>query len=437
MTDGKAVWCELKRGGLFFNRREIQDLTPAFVGDLRLRPSPSLCHAAPVSDMRRDVLHILIVKPLFQPQQRFMDKRYQVFITSTFTDLKDERQAVLKAILELDHMPAGMELFPATDSSAWQLITDVIDSSDYYVLIIGGRYGSLDEAGIGFTEKEYDYAIATKKPVVPLLHENPDNLPRDKTETDAAAWKKLSSFRSKAERRHTCVYWKNPDDLKSKVIVGLTSVIRRQPGAGWVRADTVPTGATLVEVLMLKNRIVELEQVSAARDTGPPPGTDGLAQGNERVELNLVFTARPRGSAYPHNKDLRYRGSINPTWSQIFGAIAPTMTNEATDHVLRSSLKTFLTQEAIKVYQEKKQFNDKQLTDFSHTPSEIDTCIIQLRALGLIKVNDKKRSVKDVGTYWALTPYGDALMVQLRAIHRDPVDDDVQAGDIEEEPEED
>lgn len=48
-----------------------------------------------------------------------MDKRYQVFVSSTFSDLKDERQGVLKAILELDHMPAGMELFPATDASAY------------------------------------------------------------------------------------------------------------------------------------------------------------------------------------------------------------------------------------------------------------------------------------------------------------------------------
>lgn len=117
-----------------------------------------------------------------------MDKRYQIFISSTFVDLQDERQAVLRAILELDHMPAGMELFPATDDTAWQLIRDVIDGSDYYVLIVGGRYGSLDETGISYTEKEYDYALATKKPVVPLLHENPDNLPRDKTETDSAAW---------------------------------------------------------------------------------------------------------------------------------------------------------------------------------------------------------------------------------------------------------
>ena len=106
-----------------------------------------------------------------------MEKRYTVFISSTFRDLIEERQSVLKAVLELDHMPAGMELFPAADESAWQLIQDVISSSDYYVLIIGGRYGSLDQEGLGYTEKEYDYAAASGKPVIPLLHENPDNLP--------------------------------------------------------------------------------------------------------------------------------------------------------------------------------------------------------------------------------------------------------------------
>jgi len=362
-----------------------------------------------------------------------MDKRYQVFVSSTFTDLKDERQGVLRAILELDHMPAGMELFPATDASAWQLIKDVIDASDYYVLIVGGRYGSLDETGIGYTEKEYDHAVATKKPVVPLLHEKPDNLPRDKTETDASAWKRLTTFREKVEKRHTCVYWKNSEDLKSKVIVGLTAIIKRQPMVGWVRADQVPTGATLVEVLTLRNRIAELESVSAARDTGPPPGIEGLAQGTDRVDVSVIFSARLSSSNYPHDQDVRFRGSLNPTWNQIFGAVAPTMTNEATDTVLRNALKTFITQEARRVYQENKQFKDKSLVDFSHVSSEVDTCIIQLRALGLIKINDKKRSVTDRGTYWTLTPYGDAMMVQLRAVHREPIEDDVQPGEVEEE----
>ena len=119
-----------------------------------------------------------------------MDKRYQVFISSTFSDLEDERQSVLKAVLELGHMPAGMELFPASDATAWQLIKAVIDDSDYYVLIIGGRYGSLDETGIGYTEKEYNYAVESNKPVIPFLHKNPDNLPRGRTETDETNWNK-------------------------------------------------------------------------------------------------------------------------------------------------------------------------------------------------------------------------------------------------------
>ncbi|HSP50009.1 MAG TPA: DUF4062 domain-containing protein [Pseudolabrys sp.] len=81
-----------------------------------------------------------------------MDKRYQVFVSSTFADLKDERQAVLQALLSLDHFPAGMESFLASDDDAWTLIKGVIDDSDYYVLVFGGRYGSTNHAGVGYTE---------------------------------------------------------------------------------------------------------------------------------------------------------------------------------------------------------------------------------------------------------------------------------------------
>lgn len=44
-----------------------------------------------------------------------MDKRYQVFISSTYVDLQEERQSVLQTLMEMDCIPAGMELFPAAD----------------------------------------------------------------------------------------------------------------------------------------------------------------------------------------------------------------------------------------------------------------------------------------------------------------------------------
>src|SRR5215210_4059094 len=103
-----------------------------------------------------------------------MDKRYQVFISSTYKDLLEERQEVIQALLELDCIPAGMELFPAADDDKWALIKKVIDDCDYYIVIIGGRYGSLAASGVSYTHMEYEYALSQGKPVIGFLHINPD-----------------------------------------------------------------------------------------------------------------------------------------------------------------------------------------------------------------------------------------------------------------------
>jgi hypothetical protein len=44
-------------------------------------------------------------------------RRLQVFISSTFLDLKEERQAAVEAVLRAGHIPAGMELFSAGNES--------------------------------------------------------------------------------------------------------------------------------------------------------------------------------------------------------------------------------------------------------------------------------------------------------------------------------
>jgi hypothetical protein len=83
-------------------------------------------------------------------------KRYQIFVSSTYEDLKAERQQVAQAILELEHFPAGMDIFPASDEAQWELIKKFIAESDYFIAVVGGRYGSVDDKGISYTEKEFD-----------------------------------------------------------------------------------------------------------------------------------------------------------------------------------------------------------------------------------------------------------------------------------------
>lgn len=105
-----------------------------------------------------------------------MDKRYQVFVSSTYADLKNERREVIQALMEMDCIPAGMELFPAADEQQWEFIKKISDDCDYYLLIIGGRYGSVTPEGVSYTEKEYDYAFSIGLPVLAFIHGEPEQL---------------------------------------------------------------------------------------------------------------------------------------------------------------------------------------------------------------------------------------------------------------------
>src|SRR6476646_5668112 len=96
----------------------------------------------------------------------FIRKRLQVFVSSTFSDLREERQAAVEAILSAGHIPAGMELFAAGDESQMEVIKQWIDESDVYLLILAARYGSIEpKTGKSYTQLEYEYALDQGKPL--------------------------------------------------------------------------------------------------------------------------------------------------------------------------------------------------------------------------------------------------------------------------------
>ena len=89
-----------------------------------------------------------------------MEKVYQVFVSSTYSDLANERRRISETLAKAGYVPAGMELFPATDQQQLEFIKRIIDRCDYYVVIVGGPYGSLADDNVSFTEKEYEYALS-------------------------------------------------------------------------------------------------------------------------------------------------------------------------------------------------------------------------------------------------------------------------------------
>lgn len=106
-----------------------------------------------------------------------MEKKYQVFISSTYKDLIEARSKVRDAILSMMHFPVGMEMFNAADEEQWEIIQETIDSSDYYVLILGQRYGSVIESVFirkdGFVrEEQYVFTQSGRKLVYRNQHRN-------------------------------------------------------------------------------------------------------------------------------------------------------------------------------------------------------------------------------------------------------------------------
>ncbi len=347
-----------------------------------------------------------------------MDKRYQVFVSSTFNDLEEERQEVMHALLELDCIPAGMELFPAANETQWNLIKRVIDDCDYYVLVLAGRYGSTNAEGVSYTEMEYRYALEIEKPTIAFVHRDTGKIPAKKSEATDEGKAKLAEFRALVEKK-LCKQWETPQELGSVVSRSLIQLTKSTPAIGWVRANELADSQATLELLQLRRRVDELEGQLARARTTAPRGAEGLSQGEEHHTLRYSFRVRDM-TTYTSST---WSGSFKPTWNELFSAVAPLMINEATEPAIKASLDRVVRAANIDDHREDQRLAGKSLDNFSLHDEDFQTVKVQLRALGLITKSEKTRSVKDPATYWTLTPYGDEVMTRLRAIRRDGVDD--------------
>lgn len=193
-----------------------------------------------------------------------MEKKYQIFISSTYEDLKEERRKVQDTILSMYQFPIGMEMFSAADEEQWEIIRETIDSSDYYVLLIGHRYGSViqegEDAGISYTQKEFHYALEKNIPVLAFLIDKDVAVTPDKIEQDDEKKVKLEAFKKEVIEKRTVQWWKNSDDLANKVMNSLNKQINRGKRQGWVRTDAVRMEEMQTELVEMSRKIRRLEE---------------------------------------------------------------------------------------------------------------------------------------------------------------------------------
>lgn len=187
-----------------------------------------------------------------------MNKKYTVFVSSTYEDLKEERQEVMQALLEMDCIPCGMELFPASDEKQFEFIKSIIDDCDYYVLILAGKYGSTNQDGISYTELEYNYALEKNIPIISFIHNNIGSLQHSKCEQDEIKIEKLKLFNDLAKKK-LCKFWETKEQLGGLVSRSMIQLIKSHPTIGWVRANQVSNEETLKKITQLYEENRELK----------------------------------------------------------------------------------------------------------------------------------------------------------------------------------
>ena len=250
-----------------------------------------------------------------------MDKRYQVFISSTYADLKEERSKVMQTIMSLNCIPAGMELFPATDEEQFEFIKRIIDDCDYYILIVGGRYGSLSEDGISYTEKEFDYAMQRGLPILAFLHNDLNAIPLGKSEMDPAKREMLSHFRKKASTGRLIKYWNNSEELAGQVATSLSLTIIQSPAIGWVRANMQSTAEALSQENELRKELASIKEYVSILEK-EREDTKSLKRMSSLEDCIVIrFTHTWWSSAMRHDINKKYETQLS--WGVLFESIAP------------------------------------------------------------------------------------------------------------------
>lgn len=331
-----------------------------------------------------------------------MNAKYQIFVSSTFEDLKVQREQVVKAILEMGHIPVGMEMFSAADEEQWKLISRQIAMSDYYVVIIAHRYGSVD-AGVSFTEKEYDFAVFSGVPVLGFIIADDAAWPQDHVEADSVARDSLAKFKDKVKRRYVS-FWSTTHELYGAVPIALMKQMNTNPRIGWVRGNEVvgPEATAELARLSQENSVLRAQLDEYRR----------LASEEQRSERDRIIKALQTNRISIHfwfagEKD--WSQPVTFTLYRIFLLLGPSLMIEMSTMQGLDDLAWMLLDD-----------NSKTLrSEYPIPKNAFQGIFADFTTLGLVEPSKRKHLAKDTDEYWSLSPCGREILTEIRRARLD------------------
>ena len=322
------------------------------------------------------------------------DKKYQIFVSSTYKDLKNERKRVIEQILNTGHLPVGMELFVASDDEQFEYIKRIINNCDYYVLILGGCYGSVSKnTGISYTEMEYNYALEKNIPILIFPYENIKKLPKSKRDEDLT---NIQNFINKVSENRLHKTWKNKDDLCLKVINSLHNAFDEKPQRGWIRPDEYDNSKLLNEINELRKHNLELEKTVSEYKKQLAPKVANIADMNEMFEFHYKYST----------KNTTGYSSIKVTWNDIFSYVAPNLISPLFADFFKNEFDLNFI----------KKHSSYNYINIYINEDDVNTVKIQLYSYGLINIYTAQSINKGLNEYIKITNKGLQYLQEIKTV---------------------
>ena len=334
-----------------------------------------------------------------------IDKRHHAFISTTEADMHAERVVLSQTLVSQGFFSWGLEQrAPLTTAFARRQI----DDCDYFILMLGSRYGELSASGVSYMHLEYIYAVTKQKPILVLMYEAPETRAPEYQDQNSEGKLKFLDFRRQLQRERDMVMtFRDLRDLEVAIRHTMPQFLTRYPTQGWVRPNQQQVQHLLDENEQLRQKLTELEQKQSSAT--PPQRTVDLpqVQGHEEIAFDYKVHAYQDGNF----RELRPQRQMS--WNDLLMVIGPGFSPAMPEDSFAKILNDYLNSTAL-----------ADVRDVMPRAHAVARCQINIRALHLIKSQFKhNRWIVPVGrddrqrVLWELSTAGERQLSRLMQQH--------------------
>lgn len=276
------------------------------------------------------------------------EKRYYVYISTSFEHVKAERMKLQVALIDLNMFP--WEFNDRRTSLNTALIRKQIDESDYVIFLIGAKYGDLSASGISYPHLDFLYAMSKQKNIICFVDALVMPRPAHERETNLEIQRKFHDFKLLLKKEVKFYYeFTNTQDLERNVKKKLQQIFKDEPAVGWVRPKS--NGVLHNEIVRLKqqNAELKLELEKNKYQATPVMTSNGVMQVNTPMMLSKTekFVVQYRTHAYQDGNLKELYPQREMTWHQILKVLASHFTTPAIEANFQRVLNYYLENTAL------------------------------------------------------------------------------------------